>query len=153
MSLNLNLVTVAGTLTREPEIKFTPKGTAVAQIGMAINSKWTDDQGNKHEDVTFLDIEAFGATAKTIGDYCHKGHTICIEGKLKLDQWEDKQSGQKRSKLKVIANRMHFVSVPKAEQESRDKLREQQSGSRSKRPEPPPRDPDLDPPEDDDIPY
>lgn len=106
---SFNKVMLMGNLTRDPEVRYTPKGTAVAQIGMAINRVWTNDSGEKKEEVTFVDVEFWGRTAETVGQYMHKGSPIFIEGRLKLDSWEDKESGQKRSKLKVVGEGFQFV--------------------------------------------
>src|SRR6187549_2253365 len=106
---NLNKVMLMGNLTRDPEIKYTPKGTAIAQIGMAVNRNYTLENGEKREEVTFIDIEAYGRQAEVIGEYCKKGRPLYVEGRLKLDTWDDKQSGQKRSKLKVVIESFQFL--------------------------------------------
>lgn len=133
---HFNEVRLSGTLTRDPEVKHTPKGTAVAQVGLAINRVWKNDAGEKIEETTFIDCEAWGRTAEVIGEYTKKGHTIFIEGRLKLDQFTTKE-GEKRSKLKVVVERMHFVSKPKD-----DGARESKAAPQATRA---PRDPDLDP--------
>jgi single-strand DNA-binding protein len=107
---NLNEVRLMGNLTRDPEVRYTPKGTAIAQFGLAINRKWKDQAGQEMEEVTFVDITAFGRTAETIGQYVKKGQPLFVAGRLKLDQWEDKQTGQKRSKLAVIADGFQFLA-------------------------------------------
>jgi single-strand DNA-binding protein len=106
---NLNKVMLIGTITRDPEIKYTPKGTAIAAFGIAINHTYTTN-GEKREDVTFVDLEAYGRVAEVIGEYCKKGKQLFIEGRLKLDTWDDKQSGQKRSKMKVVADNIQLLS-------------------------------------------
>src|ERR1041384_5178778 len=106
---NLNKVMLMGNLTRDPEIKYTPKGTAIANFGIAINRNYTTEGGEKREEVTFIDIEAFGRTAEIIGEYFKKGRPIFIEGRLKLDTWDDKQTGQKKSKLRVVADGFEFL--------------------------------------------
>jgi single-strand DNA-binding protein len=106
---NLNKVMLMGNLTRDPEIKYTPKGTAIAQIGLAVNRVFTMDTGEKREEVTFIDIEAYGKQAETIGEYCKKGRPLYVEGRLRLDTWDDKQSGQKRSKLKIVMESFQFL--------------------------------------------
>jgi single-strand DNA-binding protein len=106
---NLNKVMLMGNLTRDPEIKYTPKGTAIANFGMAINRNYSTEGGEKREEVTFIDIEAFGRTAEIIGEYFKKGRPIFIEGRLKLDTWDDKQTGQKKSKLRVVADSFEFL--------------------------------------------
>ena len=106
---NFNKVLLMGNLTRDPEVRYTPKGTAIATIGLAVNRVWTTESGEKKEEVTFVDVDVWGRQAETIGQYMAKGRPIFIEGRLKLDQWDDKESGQKRSKLKVVCDQFHFL--------------------------------------------
>jgi single-strand DNA-binding protein len=106
---NFNKVIIAGNLTRDPELRYTPKGTAIARIGMAINREWKNESGEKQSEVTFVDIDAFGRQAEVIGQYLKKGRPLLVEGRLKLDQWEDKNSGQKMSKLKVVLESFSFL--------------------------------------------
>ena len=106
---NFNKVILAGNLTRDPELRYTPKGTAIAKIGLAINRRWTNEAGEQKEDVTFVDVDAFGRQAETIGQYLKKGRPILIEGRLKLDQWDDKQTGQKKSRLGVVLETFQFL--------------------------------------------
>lgn len=107
---NLNKVMLMGNLTRDPEIKYTPKGTAIANFGIAINRTYTPEGGEKREEVTFIDLEAFGRTAEVIGEYFKKGRPIFIEGRLKLDQWDDKTTGKKQSKLRVVVESFEFLA-------------------------------------------
>jgi single-strand DNA-binding protein len=105
-----NKVILAGNLTRDPELRYTPSGTAIAKFGLAINRKWKDAQsGEMKEEVTFIDVDAFGKTAETIGNFLKKGRPILIEGRLKLDQWDDKQTQQKRSRLGVVLESFNFL--------------------------------------------
>ena len=105
-----NRVILMGNLTRDPELRYTPKGTAVARIGLAVNRSWRDTATNElKEEVTFVDIDAFGRQAETIGQYLKKGSPIFIEGRLKLDTWEDKQTSQKVSKLRVVLESFKFI--------------------------------------------
>lgn len=106
---SLNKVMLIGNLTRDPEIKYTPKGTAIADIGLAVNRNYTTESGEKREEVTFIDVTLWGRTAEIVGEYCKKGRPIFIEGRLQLDQWDDKQTGQKRSKLKVVADNIQLL--------------------------------------------
>jgi single-strand DNA-binding protein len=110
---NFNKVLLMGNLTRDPEVRYTPKGTAIATIGLAVNRVWTTESGEKKEEVTFVDVDVWGRQAETIGQYMAKGRPIFIEGRLKLDQWDDKESGQKRSKLKVVCESFQFIGAPK----------------------------------------
>ena len=105
---NFNKVILAGNLTRDPELRYTPKGTAIAKIGLAINRKWTNEAGETKEDVTFVDVDAFGKQAELIGQYMRKGRPLLVEGRLKLDQWDDKQTGQKKSRLGVTLESFQF---------------------------------------------
>ena len=98
-----------GNLTRDPELRYTPKGTAIAKVGLAVNRNWTSESGEKKEEVTFIDIDIFGRTAENVGQYMRKGRPILVEGRLKLDQWDDKQTGQKRSRLGVVAETVQFL--------------------------------------------
>lgn len=107
---DVNVVVLAGRLTRDVEVRFTPAGTAVAAFGLAIGRKFKGKDGQLQEETTFVDAETFGKHAEACGQYLTKGSPVLLEGRLKLDTWEDKQSGQKRSKLKVIAERVHFLS-------------------------------------------
>lgn len=106
---NFNKVILAGNLTRDPELRYTPKGTAVAKLGMAINRTWTGETGEKREEVTFVDVDAFGKQAEIISQYCKKGRPLLVEGRLRLDTWDDKQTGQKKSKLGVVLESFSFL--------------------------------------------
>lgn len=98
-----------GNLTRDPEVRYTPKGTAVTDIGMAINRNYSTDDGDKREETTFVDITFWGRQAEVLGQYMKKGRPLYVEGRLQLDTWDDKNSGQKRSKLKVIGENFQFI--------------------------------------------
>ena len=109
---NLNKVMLMGNLTRDPEVRYTPKGTAIANLGLAVNRVWTTESGEKKEEVTFVDIDVWGRQAETIAQYMTKGKPIFIEGRLKLDSWEDKETHQKKSKLKVVCESFQFIGAP-----------------------------------------
>ena len=103
-------ITNIGTLiVRDPEIRYTPKGTAVTELGMAVNRVYSTDSGEKREEVLFVDVTLWGRTAEIAGEYLKKGRPVLIEGRLQLDTWDDKQSGQKRSKLKVVADGLQLI--------------------------------------------
>jgi single-strand DNA-binding protein len=106
---NLNKVMLIGNLTRDPELRYTPKGTAVADIGLAINRVWTNDQNQRQEETTFVDVTLWGRQAEIAQQYLTKGRGAYIEGRLQLDTWDDKQTGQKRSKLKVVGENLQFL--------------------------------------------
>jgi single-strand DNA-binding protein len=109
---SLNKVFLVGNLTRDPEVRYTAKGTAIAKLGMAVNRTWTTETGEKKEEVTFVDIDVFGRSAENVGKYLRKGSPLLVEGRLRLDTWEDKQTNQKRSKLGVVAERTQFLGSP-----------------------------------------
>jgi single-strand DNA-binding protein len=106
---NFNKVILLGNLTRDPELRYTPKGTAVARLGMAVNRRYTTETGETREEATFIDIDAFGKQAEVISQYVKKGNPLFVEGRLKLDQWDDKNTGQKVSKLRVVLEGFQFV--------------------------------------------
>lgn len=106
---SLNKVMLMGNLTRDPEVRYTPKGTAVADLGMAINMTFQGQDGQTKEEVVYVDVVTWGRQAETCGQYLKKGAPVFVEGRLQLDQWEDKD-GQKRSKLRVRAERVQFLS-------------------------------------------
>jgi len=116
MSLNLNHVVLAGHLTRDPELKQIGADKVVASTGLAINRRWKDAGGEQHEEATFVEIEAWGRTAELVGQYLRKGSPAYVEGRLKLDSWDDKESGQKRTRMKVVAENVQFLGTrPAAE--------------------------------------
>ena len=107
---SFNKVILVGNLTRDPEVRYIPSGTAVCDISLAVNSQWTDRKTNERkEEVTFVEVTLWGRTAEIAGEYLAKGRPVLIEGRLSLDSWEDKETGQKRSKLKVIADGMQLL--------------------------------------------
>jgi single-strand DNA-binding protein len=104
-----NKVILMGNLTRDPELKYLPSGTAVANAGLAVNRTYTDRQsGEKKEEVCFVDLETFGRTAEIINEYFQKGRPILVEGRLRLQTWET-DDGQRRSKHSVMVDRFEFV--------------------------------------------
>ena len=108
-SRSVNKVILLGNLTRDPEVRYTPKGTAVTELGMAVNRVYTAENGEKREETTFVDVTLWGRTAEIAGEYLKKGRPVFIEGRLQLDTWDDKQSGQKRSKLKVVGEGLQLI--------------------------------------------
>lgn len=109
MSLNFNKVIIAGNLTRDPQVRFISNERAVADFGLAVNRRFKGSDGQLKEETTFVDVEAWGKTAELVGQYLVKGRGALVEGRLKLDSWEDKESGQKRSRLKVVADSVQFT--------------------------------------------
>jgi single-strand DNA-binding protein len=108
---SLNKVFLIGNLTRDPQLRYTPSGTAVADVGIAINRAWTGQDGQKHEEVTFVDVTLWARQAELASEYLAKGRPVFIEGRLQLDQWQDKE-GQKRQRLRVVGERMQFLGAP-----------------------------------------
>ncbi len=108
---NLNKVMLIGNLTRDPEIKYTPKGSAIAELGLAINRYYTTESGEKKEETTFVDVTLWGRQAEIAKEYLGKGKPVYIEGRLQLDTWDDKQTGQKRSKLRVTGEQMQLLGA------------------------------------------
>lgn len=107
---SFNKVILIGNLTRDPQVRYTTGGTAVTEIGMAVNRTWFDKQSNsKREEVTFVDVTLWGRQAEIAGEYLSKGRPVLIEGRLELDTWDDRESGQKRSKLKVVGENMQLL--------------------------------------------
>ena len=109
MASSYNKVILLGNCTRDPEVKYTPKGTAVAELGLAVNRVYTTDGGEKREEVTFVDVTMWGRQAEVAGEYLKKGRPVFIEGRLQLDSWDDKQTGQKRSKLRVVCENFQLL--------------------------------------------
>lgn len=105
-----NKVILMGNLTRDPQVRYTPKGTAVAEISLAVNRTWYDKGSNsRKEDVTFVEVTLWDRTAEIAGEYLAKGRPVLIEGRLQLDSWDDKETGQKRSKLRVVGEVMQLL--------------------------------------------
>lgn len=110
----MNLVIVKGNLTRDPEMRYTPKGAAITNISIAVNEVWTDDQGEKHEKVHFFDVDVWGKRAEVVAQYFYKGKPILITGKLKQETWDDKETGKPRSKIKIVMDSFDFCGDAKA---------------------------------------
>ena len=149
---NFNKVILAGNLTRDPELRYTPKGTAVARITLAINRTYGGGEGGgeKKEEVSFVDVDVWGRQAEVISQYMKKGRPLLVEGRLKQDTWEDKNTKQKQSKLKVVLESFSFL-------DSGNRGGDGGSSGASARPAPSnapaPEAPDSEPPQDDDVPF
>ncbi len=109
MAGSFNKVILLGNITRDIELRHTANNRAVATVGIAVNYRWKTPEGEQKEEVTFVDCEAWGRTAEVMSQYLNKGRPVFIEGRLKLDTWQDKESGQNRSKLKVVVESFQFV--------------------------------------------
>ncbi len=107
---SFNRVILMGNLVGDPQVRYTPGGQAVSEVRIAVNHSWLDKQTNQRkEEATFVDVTLWGRTAEIAGEYLAKGRQVLIEGRLKLDQWDDKQTGQKRSKLSVVCENMTML--------------------------------------------
>ncbi len=105
-----NKVILIGNVTRDPEVRYIASGSAVTDLGLAVNRTWTDRNTNERkEETTFVDVTLWGRTAEIAGEYLSKGRPVLIEGRLQLDQWEDRETGQKKSRLRVVGETMQFL--------------------------------------------
>ena len=150
---SFNKVIIAGNLTRDPELRYTPKGTAVARITLAVNRTFTSGEGGeKKEEVSFVDVDVWGRQAEVISQYMKKGRPLLVEGRLKQDTWEDKNTKQKQSKLKVVLESFSFIDSG-----NRGGGGGGGGGSAPARSPsastPPAESPDAEPPQDDDVPF
>ena len=145
---SFNKVILAGNLTRDPELRYTPKGTAVARITLAVNRTWKGEGGENKEEVSFVDVDVWGRQAEVISQYMKKGRPLLVEGRLKQDSWEDKNTKQKQSKLKVVLESFSFIDSSNRGVESAPAARS------SAAPAAPATEPaDSDAPSDDDVPF
>jgi len=149
---NLNRVLLIGNLTRDPEIRYTPKGTAVAEIGLAVNRIYSGEDGEKKEETTFVDVTLWARQAEVAGQYLKKGRPVFIEGRLQLDTWDDKQTGQKRSRLRVVSENLQLLGSRQEGDSSSPAPPPRRASAAATPSRPEPRDPDLDV-EPDDIPF
>ena len=106
---SFNKVILLGNLTRDPEVRYTPKGSAVCDLGIAVNRVYTTESGEKREEVTYVDVVLWARLAEIAGEYLKKGRPIFIEGRLQMDTWDDKQTGQKRTRLRVVGETMQLL--------------------------------------------
>lgn len=106
---NLNKVFLMGHLTRDPELRHIPSGSSVCEFSLAVNRKWKDKGGESKEEVSYFDCIAWSRTAEVVAEHVKKGAPLFVEGYLKQDRWDDKDTGQKRSKIKVTAERVQFL--------------------------------------------
>jgi len=106
---SFNKVILVGNLTRDPEVRYTPKGSAVCDLAIAVNRQYSLDGGEKREEVTYVDVVLWARLAEIAGEYLKKGRPVLVEGRLQMDSWDDKQTGQKRSKLRVVGETMQLL--------------------------------------------
>ena len=172
---SLNKVMLIGNLTRDPEIRYTPKGTALTELTLAVNRRYNGENGEKREEVAFIDVTLWGKTAEVAAEYLKKGRPLFVEGRLRLDTWDDKTTGQKRSKLGVVGESIEFLGSreggpggpgggaprsggdydeepPRQPYRQEGRPQQQRPAGRPATPPKPPVDPDLDV-EGDDIPF
>jgi single-strand DNA-binding protein len=153
MAASLNKVLLMGNLTRDPEVKYTPKGTAVGDLAIAINDTYKAQDGSMKEIVTYVDIEVWGRTAENCKQYLTKGRPIFVEGQLRLDQWETPQ-GEKKSRMKVKADRVQFLGgSPGGSGGARSGGAPSTDAPKASRPAPSVAEDGPPPPSDDDIPF
>ena len=105
---SVNHVMLLGHLTRDPELRYTPSGTAVCQVGLALNRRWRDQAGESQQETTFVEVTAWAKQAETVAEYLRKGRAVVVEGRLQQESWET-EAGEKRSRLKVVAQRITFL--------------------------------------------
>jgi single-strand DNA-binding protein len=106
---NLNKVMLIGNLTRDPELSYTPRGSAVCDLSLAINRSWTDEHGEKKEEVTFVGVVLYGRLAEIAGEYLRKGRPVYIEGRLRQDSWEDRDTGKKQTKTRIVCESLQLL--------------------------------------------
>ena len=150
---SFNRVILMGNLTRDPELRYTPKGLAIAKLGLAVNRVWRTESGETKEEVTFVDIDSFGKQAETIAQYLKKGNPLLMEGRLRLDQWDDKQTGQKRSKLGVVLESFKFVGTGNRAEGANETARRPAAAAAPPSDVPAAPEPEAPPPEEDDVPF
>jgi single-strand DNA-binding protein len=150
-----NKVIIAGNLTRDPELRYTPKGTAVARFTLAVNRTWKSETGESKEEVSFVDVDAWARQAEVIAQYMKKGRPLLVEGHLKQDTWEDKNTHQKQSKLKVVLEGFTFIDSKGPESGAAAPTSSVRPAAASAAPAdvPPSAEPEAAPPEQDDVPF
>ena len=149
---NLNRVFLMGNLTRDPELRYLPSNTPVVKIGVAVNRRWRNQQGEQQEETTFVDCESFGRQAEVINQYLRKGRPIFVEGRLRLDQWQDKE-GNNRSRMKVVIENFQFVDSRSGDGDGGQGGYSEARGGASQPPSGPPMSDPHQPVPEDDIPF
>jgi single-strand DNA-binding protein len=151
---SFNKVILLGNLTRDPEVRYTPKGSAVCDLGIAVNRVYTTDSGEKREEVTYVDVVLWARLAEIAGEYLKKGRPVFIEGRLQMDTWDDKQTGQKRTKLRVVGESMQLLGGrPTGAGTSSESTGEERQASTGGKTSPPPKASATPEPDDDEIPF
>src|SRR3569623_2046320 len=135
---SLNKVMLIGNLTREPEVRFTPKGSAVCDLGIAVNRTYVTDSGEKMQETTYVDVVVWSRLAEIAAQYLHKGSPVFIEGRLQMDTWEDKATMQKRTKLRVVADNLQFLGRREGGEEGGGGFHPESGGAPAQAPAPRP---------------
>ena len=149
---SLNKVLLIGNLTRDPDVRMLSNGRPVCNFGLALNRNYKDAEGNRKEEVTFVDVECYGPRAEAVGRFFTKGRSIFVEGRLKLDQWETKE-GEKRSALRVVLDNFEFVDSGKQESSSSESYKVEPKASPTESPTSPTPPPSNDVDLDEDVPF
>lgn len=106
---SFNQATIVGNITRDPELRYTPGGSAVCDITVAVNEKWKGKDGQAKEEVSFIDCTCWGRTAEVAAEHLKKGRSVLVSGRLRQDRWEDKNGGGKRSKIGIVVDKLQFL--------------------------------------------
>jgi single-strand DNA-binding protein len=150
---SFNKVILLGNLTRDPEVRYTPKGSAVCDLGIAVNRAYTTEGGERREEVTFVDVVLWARLAEIAGEYLRKGRPVFIEGRLQMDSWDDKQTGQKRTKLRVVGESMQLLGSRPAGAGGEAADEDRVGASAGGKTAPPPKSARPTEPDDDEIPF
>jgi single-strand DNA-binding protein len=151
---SFNKVILLGNLTRDPEVRYTPKGSAVCDLGIAVNRVYTTDSGEKREEVTYVDVVLWARLAEIAGEYLKKGRPVFIEGRLQMDTWDDKQTGQNRTKMRVVGETMQLLGGrPAGAAGAPAEAGEEDRQARGKSSAPPPKPPASAEVDEDEIPF
>src|SRR5919198_6304872 len=148
---SFNKVILLGNLTRDPEVRYTPKGSAVCDLGIAVNRVYTTEGGERREEVTFVDVVLWARLAEIAGEYLRKGRPVFIEGRLQMDTWDDKQTGQKRTKLRVVGESMQLLGSRPPATAGGVETGEEDRQSRTPKGTPPPKPAEPAEPDEDEI--
>jgi single-strand DNA-binding protein len=150
MPVAFNQAILMGYLCADPELKYTPKGTAVCQFDIAVNHAWKNEAGEQKEETLFMQVQAWGRQGETIAQYLKKGSPLHVVGRLKLDKWEDKTSKEMKYKTYVVLQSFQFIPSGRGSGEGGERETKQQPRRESK---PEPSEPDMPPEEQDDVPF
>src|ERR1051325_3134662 len=150
---SFNKVILLGNLTRDPEVRYTPKGSAVCDLGIAVNRVYTTDSGERREEVTYVDVVLWARLAEIAGEYLKKGRPVFIEGRLQMDTWDDKPTGQKRTRLRVVGESMQLLGGRPGGAGAAEGAGDEDRQPRAAKPATPPPKPAESAPDEDEIPF